>query len=107
LKNDPDQTLLPRRQGRPKTKPDPDAAIQPRKRRGPKTKPQTITRKKLLSQAKDYNLKLYNKLNKQQLLSVLSKIKKLFFEKHDLQQLNLAQLRNVAKENNIKVNLRK
>ena len=103
LKNDPDHTIPPKRWGRPKTKPDPDPTIPPRKR-GPKT---DVTRKELLSQAKEYNIKGYTRWNKQQILSFLSKLKKLFFKKDDLQQLNLTQLINIAKENNIKVNLRK
>jgi len=90
--------------GRPKTKPDPDQTIPPRWRKRPN---QTVTRKELRSQAKDYNLKGYNSWTNQQLLSVLSKVKKLFFKKHDPQQLNKNQLINIAKENNIKVNLRK
>jgi len=98
LGNDPDQTIQPRRQGRPKTKPE---TIKPRKRVN------NVRRKELLSQAKQYNIKGYTKWNKQQLLSVLSKVKKLFFKKHDLQQLNKNQLKNVAKENNIKVTLKK
>jgi hypothetical protein len=52
-------------------------------------------------------LKGYTKRNKQQLVSVLSKARKLLFKKDDLQQLNRDQLINIVKENNIKVNLRK
>jgi len=67
LKNDPDKTIPPRSCGRPKTKPNPD---QPKK---PKTKHvNNITRKELLSQARDYNIKAHTKWNKQQLLVVLS-----------------------------------
>ena len=42
-----------------------------------------------------------------QRLSVLSEVKKLFFKNYDLQQLNIYQLKNIAKKNNIKVTLRK
>jgi len=49
----------------------------------------------------------YARWTKQQLLSVLSKVRELFFKKHDLQQLNKNQLGAIVKENNIKVNLRK
>jgi hypothetical protein len=88
LRNDPDQTLRPRsrKRGRPN---------------------QTIACKELLEQAKEYNIKGYTKWNKQNLLTVLCKVKKLLFKKHDLLQLNKDYLINIAKENNIKVNLRK
>ncbi|MCL2173635.1 MAG: Rho termination factor N-terminal domain-containing protein [Candidatus Bathyarchaeota archaeon] len=88
LRNDPDQTLRPRsrKRGRPN---------------------QTIACKELLEQAKEYNIKGYTKWNKQNLLTVLCKVKKLLFKKHDLLQLNKDHLINIAKENNIKVNLRK
>jgi len=95
-RNDPNKTITLLKRGRPK-----------KQEHGQTIRRQNnVTRKELLLQAKEYNLKRYSKLNKQQLLSVLSKIKKLFFKKHDLQQLNLTKLINVAKENNIKVNLR-
>ena len=52
LKNDPDQTIPPKRRGRPKTKPDPDPAIpKPDRRRN------DVTRKELRSQTKGNNLK--------------------------------------------------
>jgi hypothetical protein len=54
LKNEPDQTIKP---GRP------------------------VTRKELLSQAKEYNLRGFTKWNKAQLLSVLNKAKKILFKK--------------------------
>ena len=44
-----------------------------------------------------------SKCNKQQLLAVLGKAKKLLFKKDDLQKLQKKQLRNIAKEHNIKV----
>jgi len=101
LKNDPDQTIPPRKRGRPKTKTDPDPAIPKvdRTRRD-------VTRKDLISQLRRYNIKGCTRLSKEQLLHILSKVKKLFFEKDDL-QLTKDQLINIGKENNIKVNLRK
>jgi len=42
-----------------------------------------------------------------QRLPVLSELKKLFFKNYYLQQLNKSQLKNTAKENNLKVTLRK
>ena len=111
LKNDPDQTIQLRRRGRPKTKPSLDETIPPKSRKtkpDPRRRTNNVTRKELLSQAKEYKVKGYAKWNKQQLLSVLSKVKKkLFFKKHDLQQLNKDQLKNIAKENNIKATLKK
>jgi len=65
LENDPDQTTQPRRRGRPETKPDPK----------PRRRVNYVIRKELLSPAKEYNIKGYTKRNKQQLLSVLSKVK--------------------------------
>jgi hypothetical protein len=101
LKNDPDQTIPPRRRGRPKTKPNPDQTIKTRK---PKTKTvNNITRKELLSQAKDYNIKGYTKWNKQQLLSVVSKAKRMFYKKHDLQKLNKDQLKILLKKITLKL----
>ncbi|MCL2869149.1 MAG: hypothetical protein FWF27_06935 [Candidatus Bathyarchaeota archaeon] len=95
LKNNPEQTIPPKRRERPKTKYDPDPAIpKPDRRRS------DVTRKELRSQAKDYNLKVYTRWTKQQLISVLSKVKKQFFKKQYLQQLNKHQLGD-------KVNLRK
>ena len=105
LKNEPDQTIPPRRRGRPKTKPPPDQSIKPKK---PKSKRvNNVTRKELLSQARDYNIKGHTKCNKQQLLAVLGKVKKLVYKKHELQQLTQNPLINIAKENRIKVNLEK
>ena len=111
LKNDPDQTIPPKSRGRPKTKHSSDHTIKPK---NPKTKTvpkkrtnNDVMRKELFEQAKDYNIKGYTKWNKQQLLSLLSKVKKLLFKKHDLLQLNKDHLINIGKENNIKVNLRK
>jgi hypothetical protein len=65
-----------------------------------------VTCKELFSQAKEYNFQGFTKWNKQQLLSVLSKAKKLLFKKDDLQKLQIKQLRNVAKEHNIKFTLK-
>jgi hypothetical protein len=118
LKNDPDQTIPLKKRGKPKTKPDPTIPKVDRRRRETKPDPKPsipkvdrrrrdVTRKSLLSQAKDYNLTGCTRLSKEQLLSVLSKAKKLLFKKDDLHQLTKTQLANVAKENNIKVNLRK
>jgi len=90
-RNDPDGTIPLRKRGRPKTVNDPDQTI-------------NVTRKELLSQAKEYNLKGYNKWNKLQRISVLSKAKKLLFKKDDLQKLTKNELINIAKEHNIKVN---
>ena len=64
------------------------------------------TRKELLSQARKYGLKGFTKWNKQQLLSVLSKAKKLLFKKDDLQTLQKKEQLIIAKENNIKVTLK-
>jgi hypothetical protein len=100
-RNDPNGDIQPRRRGRPKTKNDTDR---------PKTKNKPtndVTRKQLLSQAKEYGLKGFTKLNKQQLISVLNKAKKLLLKKDDLQKLTKEELINIAKEHNIKVNLRK
>ena len=59
LKNDPDRTIKP----------------------GKRVRVNGATRKVLLSQARKYGLKGFTKWNKQQLLSVLSKAKKLLFKK--------------------------
>jgi hypothetical protein len=99
LKNDPDQTIHP---GRPKTKPDSDPTIPKVDRRR-----RDVTRKDLLSQIRRYNIKGCTKLTKQQLLPILTKVKKLLYKKDDLQQLTNDQMINIAKENNIKVNLKK
>ena len=61
------------------------------------------TRKELLSHARKYGLKGFTKWNKQQLLSVLSKAKKLLFKKDDLQTLQKKELLNFATENNITI----
>lgn len=83
---------------------DPNGAIQPRRRGRPTN---NATRKDLFSQTKEFGLRVYTKWNKQQLVSALSKAKKLLFRKDDLQKLDKNQLRNIAKENNIKVALKK
>jgi len=95
LKNDPDQTIPPISRGRPKSKPSPN---QPRKAETKRRTNKDVTRKELLEQAKEYNTKGYTKWNKQQLLAVLSKAKKLLFKKHDLLQLNKYHLTNIAKK---------
>ena len=79
---------------------DPDQTIKPGKRVN------GATYKELLSQARKYGLKGFTKWNKQQLLSVLSKAKKLLFKKVDLQTLQKKELLNIAEENNIKVTLK-
>ena len=61
----------------------------------------------MVSQAKEYNLKGYTKWNKQQLISFLSKAKKLLFKKDGLLKLTKEELKNVAKEYNIKAVLAK
>ena len=61
-KNDPDETIQSRRRGRPKTMNDPDQTK-------PRQRANNVTRKELLSQAKEYNLKGYTKWNKQQLIT--------------------------------------
>jgi hypothetical protein len=50
---------------------DPDKTIKP------KTNKTTLTRKELLSKAKEFNLKGVSRLNKQQLQDILSNAKKL------------------------------
>jgi len=108
LTNDPDQTIRPRSRGRPKTKPNPDQPKKPKTKTNPRRRTNNdVTRKELLKQAIEYNIKGYTKWNKQQLLSLLSKVNKLLYNKHDLQQLNKCDLINIAKENYIKVNLTK
>ena len=67
LKIDPDQTIPPRRRGRPKIKPDPHQAIKPRRRTI------NVTGKELFKQVKEYDMNCYTKWNKQQLLSVVRK----------------------------------
>ena len=74
LGRNPDGTVQPRRRRRPKTKNDPDQTIKPKTKHvknNPKPRKRTndITRKELLSQAKEYNLKGYTKWNKQQLIT--------------------------------------
>ena len=110
--NDPDGTIQPRRRGRPKTMNDPDQTIKPKTKHvknntKPRKRTNDITRKELLSQAKEYNLIGYTKWNKQQLITFLDKAKELLFKKDDLLKLTKEELINVAKENNIKVNLRR
>jgi len=90
IKNDPDQTIPPRTRGRPKTKPS-----QPRKRTN------DITRKELLEQIIAYNIKGCTKWDKQKLLSIISKVNKLFHKK--LQQLYKSDLINMAKKITLKL----
>jgi hypothetical protein len=66
-RNDPNQTIPPRKRGRPKTKPD-------RRKRD-------VTRKDLVSQVRRYNIKGCTRMSKEQLLPILSKVKKLFYKK--------------------------
>ena len=69
--NDPDETIQPRRRGRPKTMNDPDQTKTKHVKNNPKPRKRTnnVTRKELLSQAKEYNLVGYTKWNKQQLIT--------------------------------------
>jgi hypothetical protein len=90
-RNYPDNTIVPGPRGRP------------RKHKTVQPKPKTPTRKELLLQAKEYNLRGYTSQNKQQLTSILSKAKQVL-KKDNLQQLTI-QLKNIVKEHNFKVNV--
>ena len=84
-KNDPDGVMQLRGRGRPKTKNNPDQTIKPKTKHvknesKPKKRTNNVTCKELISQAKEYNPKGYTKWNKQQLISFLSKAKKLLFK---------------------------
>jgi hypothetical protein len=76
LKNDPDQTISPRSRERPKTKASPDQPRKPKTKTNPKKRTnKDVTRKELLEQAKEYNIKGHTKWNKKQLLVVLSSVR--------------------------------
>jgi len=81
--NDPDGTIQPRRRGRPKTMNDLDQTKTKHVKNNPKPRKRTnkVTRKELLSQAKEYILIGYTKWNKQQLNTFLDNAKKLLFKK--------------------------
>jgi len=69
--------------------------------------PRKRTRKELLEQTRAYNIKDSTNWNKQKIFSIVSKVNKLLYKKHELQQLNKSQLENIANKYNIKVTLRK